>query len=90
MRRHRTDLEKLVADTVIKACIEHTPGLRDSIRELLAKGATPAQVSRKWGARSPLYRTQPTTALTVDWIVDEWEREQGRVKADESIDTIAE
>jgi hypothetical protein len=88
MRAKRTDLEKLVADVVIKANIDLTPGLRDSIRAALDKGATPAQIRRKWGARSPYYRQHPTTALSVEFIVDEWERERGRVKADESIDRV--
>lgn len=90
MRRRRTELEKFVADVVVKACIEHRPGLRKSIRELLDKGATPSQVRQKYGIRSRLYRTQPATSITIEWVVDEWEREQGRVKADESIDQIAE
>lgn len=88
MRAKRSELEKLVADVTIKAVIEHTPGLRDSIREALGKGATPKQVRAKWGSRSKLYRQNPQTALAVEFIVDEWEREVGRVKADESIDHV--
>lgn len=85
MRAKRSPLEALVSEVVIKATIEHTPGLRDSIREALDKGATPSEVKRRYGARRG--RTN-MTALTVDWIVDEWEREKGIRKPDESIDTL--
>jgi hypothetical protein len=87
-RQHRSDLEKAVAEATIKAVIETSPGLRDSIRAALDKGAKPAEVIRRYGSRSPTYRQHPTTALSVDWIVDEWQREQGQIKPDESIDRM--
>lgn len=90
MRAKRSELEKLVAEVSIDAVIKTTPGLRDSIRAALDGGATPKQIRTKWGANSPLGRRSPgaTTALAVEWIVDEWERDNGRVKADESIDHV--
>lgn len=87
-RHHRSDLEKAVAEASIRAVIATSPGLRDSIRAALDKGAKPAEVVRRYGSRSPVYRTNPSTALSVDWIVDEWERDTGRVGADESIDRV--
>jgi hypothetical protein len=79
----------MVADVTIKAVIEHTPGLRESIRDLLDGGKVPpAEVLRRYGSRSALYRRHPMTALTIEWIVDEWQRDRGLVKPDESIDRV--
>ncbi len=75
MRAKRTELEKLVAEVSLEATKKFIPGLRDSIREALDKGATPTQIRRRWGARSAYYRQHPSTALSVEWIVDEWERD---------------
>lgn len=55
MRAKRTDLENQVP----KSVMETNPGLRNSIREALDKGATPKQIRAKWGVRSPLGRREP-------------------------------
>ena len=88
MRRRRTELEELVSSTVIQANKDLSPKLRDAIRDLLDKGATPAHVRRTLGNDSPLYRRAPMTALSVEFLVDEWERERGVVKPDESIEHV--
>jgi len=86
-RQRRTDLEKLVSETMAKINAEHSPGLRQSIRDALDKGASPSAIILKWGSRSPLYHHHPSTALSVDWIVDEWQRERGHISQSESIET---
>ena len=78
----RSSLEALVSEVVIKATIEHTPGLRDrsakhSTRER-SRARSSGDTERDAG------RTN-MTALTVDWIVDEYEREHGLVKDKEKI-----
>jgi len=90
MRAKRSELEKAVAEATIEAVIANNPSLRDSIRAALDGGATPKQIRAKWGSRSPLGRRSPgaTTALAVEWIVDEWERDHGRINPDESIDHV--
>jgi hypothetical protein len=92
MRRRRSELEAAVSKCVIDSVIETNPKLRDVIRDVLDKGATPAEVKRRFGLASQRRRRYDhdayNTALTVDWIVDEWERDKGLVKPDESIDAI--
>lgn len=77
-RARRTDLEAALADCVIEAVKETNPELRDAIRAALDKGASPAYIIQRWGKR----RT------SIAWIVDEWQREKGLVKPDESIDRV--
>lgn len=88
MRRNRTALERAVSEASIKAVILHSPGLRNSIRDALDKGAKPFDILRLHGSRSPAYRSHPSTALAVDWIVDEWQRDNGQLGPDESIDEV--
>lgn len=90
MRAKRSPLEEIVAQATIEAVIATNPGLRDSIRAALDGGATPATVRKRWGIHSPLGKRNPgrQTALAVEWIVDEWQRENGQIKADESIDQL--
>lgn len=91
-RKHRTELESALAKCVIDSVIEHNPGLRNAIRDALDNGATPAEMKRRFGLASqrkkPYVESAYNTALTVDWIVDEYEREHGLIKDDESIDEI--
>ena len=91
-RAKRTELEEAVSHIVIDAVIEHNPGLRDAIRDLLNKGVTPADLKRKYGhasRRGKRYDDKATSvALTVDWLIDEWEREKGMIKPTESIDHV--
>jgi hypothetical protein len=85
VRAKRSDLEKLVSECVIKAVLEVSPHLRRVIRDALDKGAKPADLRKRLGC----WRKRPTTtAMTCDWLIDEWERDKGLVKPQESIDPI--
>lgn len=92
IRGRRSELEAAVSKCVIDSVIETNPRLRNVIRDALDKGAKPAEMKRRFGLQSQRRQhydqNAHSTALTVDWIVDEWERDQGLVKPDESIDTI--
>jgi hypothetical protein len=92
MRAKRTELEAAVAKCVIDAVVETNPRLRDTIRAALDRGIVkPADIRKRYGmpsARGRFYETSYNMALTVEWIVDEWERERGLVKPDESIDNV--
>lgn len=85
MRAKRSELESLVSQTVIESVIKTSPGLRDSIRAALDKGATPRDLRSRFGSSR---KRKSMTHLAADWLIDEWERERGLVKADESIDTL--
>lgn len=87
-RRRRSELEELVAKVALNSVKELTPGLRDAVRAALDNGATPAEIRRRYGYKSCPSGPGSTTAMSVEWIVDEWERDNGLVKPDESIDSI--
>ena len=85
MRRQRSELEAALSDTIVTTAKEKTPGLYEAVRHALDKGALPKDVRRRFGL-APARNNM--TALSVEWIVDEWEREHGLVKPEESIDDI--
>jgi hypothetical protein len=92
-RAHRTELEAAVAKCVIDAVKETNPGLRDTIRAALDRGAVkPADIRKRYGmpaARGRHYsQTAQNMALTIEWLVDEWERDKGLLTPNESIDRV--
>ena len=76
----RSPLEILVAEVV---CRNASQELRQALRDAMDAGATPDQIRRRFGC--PPQSLSPT-ALVVDWLVDEWERDHGLVRPDQSID----
>lgn len=91
-RARRSELEIAIAKCVIDAVMETSPGLRDSIRDALDNGAAPSAIRKRFGMPTQRGRRYNQTAynmaLTVEWLVDEWERDKGLVAADESIDRL--
>lgn len=95
MRAERTEVEEMVAKVVIDAVIAEQPELRNAIRAALDKGARPADLHRDFDAMHrrarksrPYDEKRANVAMTCIWLVDEWERERGLVKPDESIDRV--
>jgi hypothetical protein len=85
MRAKRTELERRCSEIVVQTTIETNPGLRDAIRAALDAGATPREIRRRYGVTR---QRRGTTALVVEWLVDEWERDHGQIAPDESIDCV--
>lgn len=68
---------------MIKTARDIHPALHDLVCSALNAGRHPDEIRRRFGSSKG---RQGITYLMVDWIVDQWEREQGLVQADESID----
>jgi hypothetical protein len=58
------------------------PALRTAIREALDKGTPATDLRNRFG----IARSKRTICCVIEFLIDEWERDKGIVKEDESID----
>lgn len=67
------DLDALMGGTLCDIAREQNPKLYAVIREALNKGATPKELRKRFVGRQ-----KTITASMVEYIIDEWEKEQGK------------